>query len=212
MTVSKFQYVGRYRGEILSSGLVEPPSGQSQSVGFAMNVRWDEYFYDADPSQNLAAGFAAIEEVESVVTVWIVGKTGNINEHGIKQLRAALGWDGDWATLKNTDWAGGRIQAEVKEESYEGKTTLKPSWVYHAEAAVGTSLNTIDEDRFSMLSRQFGSQTRAMCGAASPPAPAGRPAVPPAQVRAAPRPAQSRQPVPAGNGEMPPVTDNDVPW
>ena len=208
--MSKFEYTGRYRGDIVSTGLTEAQN--SQSIGFAMKVRWNEFYYQPDAA-NPDPAWGPIDDLEEFVTVWLVGKTGNLNEHGVKQLQAAMEWNGDWQTLRNTDWSGVKIQAEVKQESYEGKTQFKPSWVYHAEANVGSNISTIDDDRFNALLRQYGSQTRAICGARSAPPPNGRPASPPAPGNAsARRRPPAPQTVPAGDGEMPTANDNDVPW
>jgi len=214
-----FANEGRFRGTVISTSLVESTSDGSKAIGLGILARWEEFYFqgiDGTPD-----GWNPIEPIEDSVNVWLVKKDGvTLNQEGIKQLGAGLGWRGDWNELRAKDWSGSQVQCAVKAETYKNAVRHKASWLYAYDAAVGagTMGRVIADDRFAAMSRQFGGQTRALCGGPALARPSGNPAAPPSARPAspyapsAPRPA-APPPVEEGcpAGEYPPP-DNETPF
>ena len=216
-----FPCEGRFRGVVISASLVESTSEGSKAIGLGILARWDEFWFK--DVAGTPDGWNPIDPVEDSVSVWLVKKDGlTLNQDGIKQLGAGFGWRGDWNELRTKDWAGTRIQCAVKDETYKNVVKHRGSWLYAFEAPVGAGSigKEIAEDRFAAMSRQFGGQTRALCGGPAVARPVGAPAAPatarPASpyAPAVPRPAGPPPAAEAGCpvGEQPPMDEENPPF
>ncbi len=197
----KLEATGRYRGSIKSVTLEDAKGENSQSVAFLMQLELDEYYGVNVPGEG--EEFYGIDPILAYARTYIVKASGELNETGVRQIQAAIGWDGDFESLVSTDWSKTRIQCEAKEDDYQGKKQIKIAWIYHAEAAVGGQLRPVEESRVKSLSAQYGAQARALCGNNGQMAkPAGKPAAPPS--RGQPKPAVRQSP------DMPPPSEDEA--
>ena len=126
-------------------------------------------------------------------TWWVVKKDGTVNQSAVEQLKKSLGWNGDLDSI--VDPAPDTIvQVAVKEETYEGVTRWKGSWMNPADYT-GGGPGAMDPDKKKEIKARFGSLLRAAAasvegGKKAPEKPAGakkggpKPKGPPAPAKA----------------------------
>lgn len=189
--MAKIDREGRFAAQMLESSIFKPEN--SEAVG------WN--FHAALMHEAKADGWEALEPMpDAYGTIWLVKKDGTINENGVKQLKEALEWDGDWNKLDGGhQWPD--FQTDIVADTYNGKTQFKATWIHHFESDPsqrGTG-KSVDPAEKKSLAAKYQSQTRAICGVKSSgaPAPKGAP----------PSPAKKKnEPAMAGTGseETPP--------
>ena len=92
-------------------------------------------------------------------TWWVVKKDGTVNQSAVEQLKKCLGWNGDLDSI--VDPAPDTIvQVSVKEETYEGVTRYKGSWMNPADHT-GGGPGSLDPTKKKELKARFGSLLRA---------------------------------------------------
>lgn len=104
---------------------------------------------------------------------YIVGKDGKVNQTAIEQLVRSMGWEGDLRAVEQQAPVV-TVQITVSEETYNGKTRFKVSWM-NPENYVPTG-GGASSDTVSKLAVQFGSLLRAAASVAKT---APKPALPP---------------------------------
>ena len=109
--------------------------------------------------------------------LWIIGKTGGINETAAEMARDVLGWDGN---MENPDV--GRLnpcQFSVNQEEYKGKYQHKIGFFNAWDFVPGPRV--ADPAKVKQMQSQHGSALRAFFGQkqTKTPPPAGKPTSPP---------------------------------
>lgn len=89
---------------------------------------------------------------------YIVGKTGAVNQVAVDQLVSSLGWNGNLAFFK-ADPPEVIVQINVAEDTYNGKTSYKPTWMNHENYSPAPQ--GVSADSLAKLNAQFGSLLRA---------------------------------------------------
>lgn len=179
---------GVFRGVISSYGLKEMDSG---AVAVAVKVNLTQMWTGnewCDWSQY---------EMEAEGDVWIVKKTGHVNEGAAQSLINFAGWDGNLLSIVNESWEPKPAAFVIKREEYEGKTRFKVSFVNDYERTPG-GLSNVTPEKVKELNTRFGSQFRALAGNK------GRNAAP-TNGRPTPPPVHSTP-------NAPPPSDNDIPF
>lgn len=162
-----------YRAYPIDWVLRESEKADSRSVMFTMRLDVCQYWNGSDWQDTE-------ERFECFGEICLVNRAGELNESGINQMRDALNWNGDWTVLSPgaSDFQRTLLQLRTREDTYEGRTRVRPSWFSAAAARPGGELQgAAPPERISSLAMQYGSQTRALLGAA--PRPPGSPPVPP---------------------------------
>lgn len=163
---------GRFTAQILECSIYKPES--SESVG------WN--FHAALMHEATAEGWNALDPMPDVYgTVWLVKKDGTVNENGVKQMKDALGWDGDWGKLEG-DHVWPNFQCDVAADTYNGKTKMKATWLhsYEADPSARSGMKAMEPNERKSLASKYQAATRAICGVKSTgaPAPKGSPPSP----------------------------------
>ncbi len=107
--------------------------------------------------------------------VWVIKKDKTVNQNGVNTLKNILGWDGDMMSL-GTGWDVPACQVEVVEEAYEGKQSLKGSWINAYDDDPDRGLKPASPELLKKISNMYGSKIRAAFGAR--PVPSAPPAAP----------------------------------
>lgn len=165
---------GHFRAAITDAGLKEMESGAiAVAIKATLLECWD---------QNAQAWVPWAEyEMEAEGDLWIVKKTGEINQGPAQSLIQFAGWDGNLESIINESWRPTECQVVVKRDEYEGKSRLKISYVNDRDRVPG-GLSNVNADKARELQSRFGSQLRAIAGNCKrngTPATTGRPAAPP---------------------------------
>jgi len=97
-----------------------------------------------------------------------------------QQVKKITGWDGaSYVELQEMDLAGIPLSWRVKENTYEGNTTLQVSWVAEPEASPNRSVSKITKEEAQALQQRYAgvlASTKAPVKAKSAKAPAVKPA------------------------------------
>lgn len=139
-----------------------------------------------------------VEEYTVYGDFWVIKKDGGINTKVVESLVAALPWDGNLTSITQTP-PDVVVQVTVKEDTYQGVTRYKASWV-QPEDYTPQPMGESSED-VKALQAQFGSLLRAAAGAAKKAAakPASKKGPPPAKVGAPAPGSAAGEPVPDGD-------------
>jgi len=124
---------------------------------------------------------------------WVVKKDGELNTGAIESLAKCGLWDGDWDKLSGACPVGFFLLADVKAETYEGKTRYRAAWINPNadEPQARGGFAPVDTNLLGSLRARFQSKTRAVAGGAR----SGGPGAPPPQPTAAqPQPIAQPQP------------------
>ena len=128
---------------------------------------------------------------------YIEKRDGTPNEATIRQLKAALGWDGvDFDWFHNTDLRAKTVQITCEESEYNGKSSIKVIWLAEENDDGGGG---VKKGNTSALKAKLGAALRSLSGA---PAPAPKPPPPPAVgTRKAPPTRKPAAPTPCTEAE-----------
>lgn len=141
--------------------------------------------------------------MEATGYFYVIKKDGSLNGQQIKSLKQATGWNGTFSALApESGTVLEDCQFTVVQDTYQGKTRFKPSWInsWDANPERGT-VGTADPTKLRDLDNRFGGKIRAEIGnVARNGAPAGQQAMP-ARMAAAPPLKSIREPVTQGAPE-----------
>ena len=93
---------------------------------------------------------------------YLIQKNGSLNERTVENVIQALGWSGVFTDLSLESTKLTRCQIEIKNETYNGTTSLKVKWINKWDSVPGG--NTASDDDLKGFDTQFGAQLRAMRG------------------------------------------------
>jgi len=180
-------------------------SGQSQSVAIAI-----EFLVVAMHNDGQWDDWTNYEEQTITGYFYIIKKDGTVNQAVVKNLAAAIGWDGSAGALLSPP-PDVHCQITTRNEVYEGKTRLKVQWINHRSYSPG--LSSASPEDVNKISTRFGSLLRAAAsdGIAQNRA-LEKARASQAQQASAKQPAPpARRPVPAGAERAPAAMDRDNP-
>ena len=154
MSVFKdLEWPGRYMAVVKEWWLREAQSGAvGVSIVYRIRAKWED-----DAWQD----WSEFEEYRTTGTVWIVKRDGDVSQHGVDQLKDALGWDGRMELFARAA-PRRKVQVEVTPEEYKGQVDHRVNWLYPADAAIGGG--SVSEGRQKELANRFGSLLRAAAG------------------------------------------------
>lgn len=93
------------------------------------------------------------------------------------QLKLALGWDGtEFDTLADGSYVGKVIQGRTKNEEYDGKVSLKVSWIDSVDAPPTRELKSLAPDAISALTKKLQINVKKVAAAPAKPVLPGKPA------------------------------------
>lgn len=99
------------------------------------------------------------------------------------QLKLALGWDGtEFDTLADGSYVGKVIQGRTKNEEYDGKVSLKVSWIDSVDAPPTRELKSLAPDAISALTKKLQINVKKVAAAPAKPVLPGKPSTPAASV------------------------------
>lgn len=86
-------------------------------------------------------------------------KGGTMKElWGADQVKDALGWDGlSFESLAGGNYGERIVSFIVKENEYDGKTTLQVSWIGSEDATPGRSIEKLDAGKLAAITSKFSS-------------------------------------------------------
>jgi hypothetical protein len=119
---------------------------------------------------------------------WVVKRDGSVNQPAVEQLASCLGWTGRLSDVGG-DAPEIVVQITVKEETFEGKTRIKATWM-NPEDYVPEGIGASD-DEVREIEARFGSLLRAAASGAAK--------------------AKPKEPPPPQEGP-PPLSDDDIPF
>lgn len=132
--------------------------------------------------------WTSYDEVRCWGDFFVVKKDGKPNVATVQQLAASIGWQGSLRQVVGGAPPEVKVQITVKDETYNGKTFFKASWI-NPEDYVPTG-GGADADEVGQLDARFGSLLRAAASGSGKP-PASKPKTAPApSAEAAPAGAQ----------------------
>lgn len=166
---------GSFKAEIIEYGIFEADSG-AVSVNIVAKLlemwdgeQWQPWDYD----------------MEAEGGIWVVKKDGKLNDKSVESLMRYTGWNGDIESVVNKTWTPTRCQVVLNEDTYNGVTRYKISFVNGYDSTPGGKVGNVTPDKAKQLAGKYGSQLRALFGNVkrSTPAPSGdRPAPPPGKL------------------------------
>lgn len=161
--------VGYYRGRPLEAFVKY--SSKSESVGIAMTLLCTEKYVDGQWCDWTLDDQKNPIEFTCPITVWVVGADGKPIEANVKRVCEVLGWDGNFDTFNDHDWAARQLQWDVVADDYNGITQFKGNWIMPYDAIPGQS-GKADADKVRQIAAKYGPQLRAIAsGVARPQAP-----------------------------------------
>lgn len=180
---------GIFRGHCVEAGI--QASDKSSSVGLRLVMRVTEWM---DPATHEWVDWSEYD-VQASGTLWIIGKSGTINETAAKMARDVLGWNGSLEQQNVSSFKP--CQFTINQEDYNGEARFKIGFLNEWDYM--PSVGTVDPTKAKQLQAQHGSTLRAFFGAKSAAVkpPPGKPASPPA--KAAPQAAA-------------PISEDDIPF
>lgn len=108
---------------------------------------------------------------------FVVKKDGSPNIDAVQQLAVSLAWGGSLREIASNPPPDCLVQVTVKEETYNGKTYFKGTWLNHGDFQ--PTPGGADENEVNALDAKFGSLLRAAAAkkpAGTKPKPAAKPA------------------------------------
>ena len=134
---SQVEMAGYYGAIIRDSHLQEENSG---AVTFVARLELSAIQHERDgeyerlPEHKFITAFLNVMKID-----------GGKNKSQVKALCGALEWDGaSLYSLRSTDWNGTKVQAVVEEQEYEGKASLRVSWLNSVDHSAGATPMTGD--------------------------------------------------------------------
>lgn len=175
--MADLQAEGSYNVVITDYGLAEMETG-----AVAINVRClvQAAF---DPATGEYADWSQYEEQHVEGALWVINKKGEVNKSQVEPLCRYAGWDGSLESIVNKTWQPNPIRADVKVDTYGGKTRYRVNWIAQHGSAPG-GVGNVDGGRAKELQAQHGGNLRAIAGAfthdSKAPGNGNRPKAPPA--------------------------------
>ncbi len=209
---------GVFLAEIVDYGLKK--SEQTESVAVSITARllamWTIGQGMAEP------GWVewAIYDQEASGDTWVIGKDGKLITAACDRLIKHAGWNGDFEAISNKLWAPCQCQVTVVADEYKGVKRYRIEFINDYGRTPG-KFEELAADKVQNLAARFGPELRALAGShrqQSVPAPAGKPAAPPALPGAGGAttvqfaPAATTTAVATPPSPMPPPPSDEVPF
>lgn len=169
--MSQIDRIGNFRGYAIDSGIGETKNGYPQWVA---SLQAAEY-YDEDTEQWIDWS----QYAESEITAYCVlfGGDGNPTLTA-KQLQKALGWSGQSLQELNSDYSQTLIQFRVEERTYRDNTSLQATWIDHADAEPGRTINKLEAEDVKKLDSKYAAALRKLGGGPKPKSVPAKPETP----------------------------------
>ena len=169
---------GTFRGRIVASGIQEGKEG-SQSVAVSLQIAIDECWNSAEEAWEDWRAF----DFEAIGYLYVVKRNGEVSNAIVESLVKHANWPNDLSAVVGEGWEPTPVSFDVDSDTYQGKTKYKIGFIRDYEAVPGAGIGGVDRDRAKALQSKHGAALRAIGGSVkrnSQPAPASRPAPPPA--------------------------------
>ena len=181
---------GTFRGNIVEYGLKEVESG---SVAVTLRVYLTAFWDDVNKTWMEWHEY----DQEAHGDIWIVKKDKTLNQNAVNSLIRNAGWDGDIESVQNNKWQPTPVQVVVVEDTYNGETRLKISFINDHDRTPGGLGANMTPEKAKQLQMQFGSSLRALAGNAKRDSkPNGAPKTPPPRQYAPPLPEKAGEEIP----------------
>lgn len=141
---------GTYRGEVLSADVERKESG---AVQVTIQVAIDEMYDEADEA------FTPHSLCRATAYVYIIKKDGTKNPTGIEQISTSFGITDEAKVphaLRDGVPIGKRVQIVMRNDTYNGQTKLKASWIKHPDAPVGRKVEPAGDDVWTDVAKACG--------------------------------------------------------
>lgn len=160
---TKIDREGSFKGWILESGCgINENNGNIQFVAKLQAV--EEYDFESQTFVDISA----VEEVEITGYFTVFGKDTSHPVFFGKQLKDALGWNGDVRALNTEDYSAIPVQFKVEEEEYNKKKKLKVTRIDHVDAIPGGSVTKVSEDKLDAALARYATAQRELMGGDKP--------------------------------------------
>lgn len=182
---------GPTRGKIVESGIVAPKL-DSKTVSFYLKIECTEWY--GLPEGRTEPDWCPIDTENTEITLYVYltkKEDGAINTRSVEDIMKSLPWDGkSFAALGKADFYGQMVQFSCKQDEYQGKKTMKASFLCPFDATPHAGGPTkADDAALKNLDAQYAPKLRAI---APPSKPGAAPARPASQPTIPPPPAASR--------------------
>lgn len=162
---------GRFKARIIESGLSETGTNKllTFTAKYALTDWWDGGEWQ--PWESYGAEITGYH--------YLIKRDGTPNATQVDSLKAALGWNGDLATLNNTQWET-PVQLSLIHDEYQGKSRLKVNYLNPVDYE-GGGISRASSDEVRGIVGKYGAMFRALGGGApaSSAPPKTKPAAPP---------------------------------
>lgn len=208
---------GPTRGKVVESGIVAPKP-DSKTVSFYLKLECTEWF--GVPEGRTEPDWCPIDHENTEITLYVYltkKEDGAINARSVEDVMKSLPWNGkSFAELGKADFYGQMVQFSCKQDEYQGKKTMKASFLCPFDStphAGGPS--KADDSYLKNLDAQYAPKLRAIAPPTKPgsaPARPGQPTIPPPPAASRAVVPQSAPAAAAGGAtataeEEPPVDD-----
>jgi len=170
--MSQIDRTGTFLGYPVDSGIGETKkSSLPQWVASLKAVK----YYDEDTEQWVDWS----EYAETDITGYFVlfDKSGKPTLNAA-QIQKATGWSGLSLQDLNTDYSQTLVQFRVEENTYEGKTSLQVSWIDHADAEPGRSIQKLEPEDVKKLDSKYAAALKKLSGGPKPKSVPEKPPIP----------------------------------
>lgn len=164
---------GTFRAQITEYGVKEMDSGSvAVSIVAKLLEWWDgEQWHPWESYEQEASG-----------DVWVVKKTGDLNDRQIEALVKHTNWDGELTSVSQRTWIPCACQVTIREEEFNKNKYMKINFLDAYDRTPGSIKSAASPEKVAELQNRFGSQLRALTGSMkrnAAPAPNTAPKAPP---------------------------------
>lgn len=174
---------GSFRGYAIDSGMGQTKNGFPQWIASLQAVE----YYDEETEQWVDWSQYDVNEITGYFCLF--GGDGNPTLTA-KQLQKALGWSGESFQALCADYSTTLIQWRVEERTYKDNTSLQVTWVDHADAEPGRTIQKLDNDDVKKLDAKYAAALKKLSGGPKPKTVPVKPTTPKPEV---PKPAIDKE-------------------
>ncbi len=164
--------IGTFRGVVTDHAVSVTTNGFPQLVASLQGLE----YYDGD--EKVWVDWSEQDENEIIAYLVLFG--GKDKETlTCKQIKKVFGWSGkSFAELNDMDLSAIKLQFRVKENTYEGNTSMQVEWIDDHDATPGRSVRKLEKKELAELDAKYSNILKAASGGPTPAkAPAEAPVV-----------------------------------